>query len=821
MSIVDRNDGSPYPITHSPHPNLPAILPAESMTRHNSITLFKWIAYLGIYGGLLMPLMFIPYVIFPFVFSKLAFFQVLISLTFPAYLALMWMEPKYRPPKSILYTAILAYFAAILLSVVFSVDPHRSWWGNQERMNGLFTMLHLLAWLTMAIGMLKTWVDWKRLLNYEISLSLFMAIVAILQKPFPRLLTFQAGERVGGLLDNPIYMGVYQIFNLSFLTLLFLKTKNTGLRVFYAIVAVVDLIAFFLTQSRGAFFGLAAVTGVFTLYYAIFTKSGRARIAILGAGAGFFALYILAYLFRASAFVSGNPILSRLTNLNATTETRLIAWEIAWKGFLERPLTGWGYDAFHILFNLKYNPKSLEFGYYETWFDRAHNTIMDVLAMTGIFGLITYLAIFVCIFYLVWKARKNGWIDLPIAAILTALPVGYFLQNLFVFDHPAAYSMSFLMFALIIAATRPSFNGEKDEQLEVQKRAETRSAPWMLFIIVQLALLLVAWRYTVLPFKASMKAIRANQLLQAGQVDVGFDLLKEAGEIPTPYIGEQAFLLSRDLIALQQSGGLQDYPRKVEMYAYAKEVNEEYVRRHPRNAHSLFVYARMVHGMFPILPEEMRVSEVMLTENLYLRAIEVSPERQQLHFGLARLYSQVGQSDKALEVLKRTRAFNENIGESWWYVGLVSWLEQGNEDEGTKALIEAQKVKAPFSLRNATDAMQLARAAAIQGDTEMLKDVMSVLADLNGSTEQYLQIAISMEMAGLFDERNIILNALLEKDPNLAVQLEPLASGEVATIEESLRRAADQLPELATTTPAQTDPDANTVSASTGTASSP
>lgn len=756
-----------------------------------------------------MPLVFIPIVIFPFVFSKLVFFQILIGLTFPAYIALAWMDPEYRPPKSILYTSILAYFVALLISTIFSVDPFRSWWGNQERMNGLFTMLHFLAWLTMAIGLLKQWTGWRRLLNYEICLSVFMALVTILQKPFPKLLVFEAGTRVGGLLDNPIYMGVYQMFNLSFLAMLFLKTERKALRWLYIGAAAINTVAFFLTQSRGAFFGLAAMIGIFALYYAVFTKSHRARFSILGGALGFFGLYVLAYIFRGTAFINQNPILGRLTNLNATTDTRLIAWDIAWKGFLERPLTGWGFDAFHILFNLKYNPKSLEFSYYETWFDRAHNTIMDIISMTGIFGFITYMAIFVSIFVLVWKARKKGWIDLPIAAILTALPVGYFLQNLFVFDHPAAFSMSYLLFALVIAATRPSFIGEKEETQDVAEKAKLKSgmhaAPWVALAFVQVIALFVVWQYSVQPFRASAASIRANDLLRAGRIDEGFEAMKRAGDIPTPYTGELVFLLSRDIITLAEQGTLTQYPRWKEMYDYAKEITGDHLQDHPRNAHPLFVYARLTHTIAPLLTDEQeRMNDIMLTEKLYLRALEVSPKRQQVHYGLARLYSQVGQSQKAYDQLKKTVSDNENVGEGLWYLGLVGWIELGKEDEGTANMLKAIRAKAPFQLRNVRDAAQLAQAAQIQGDQEMLRSVLATLPGLGGgSVDLYLDVARSMEKAGLNEERNSILNALLRIDPNLEPQFAALRSGSVETIDESIAQATGAPIELATTTGAE------------------
>jgi O-antigen ligase len=417
------------------------------MQRQDALGWLKAITYLGIYGGLLMPLMFIPIVIFPFVFSKLVFFQVLIGLTFPAYLALAWTDAKYRPRPSMLYLAIASYFLAIAASVVFSVDIARSWWGNQERMNGLFTLLHFFAWLTMTVSVIRTWPQWRRFLNYELALSVFMAIVAILQKPFPTLLMFPAGERVGGLLDNPIYMAAYQIFNFFFLALLWMKGATRNQKIWYTIVAIIDLIAFMLAQSRGALVGLAAGVLVFAIAYGLMTPNKKTKrglaFALLVCALSYAGLFAL----RNTSFVANSP-LERFTNLSLSSQTRFIAWKIAWKGFLERPLTGWGIDTFHILFNQHYNPESLRFGYYETWFDRSHNTVMDVLSMTGLFGFVTFAAMFVTLFWSVVQAHRKGWIDAPITSVLIALPTAYFVQNLFVFDHPAGFSMSFLMYAV-------------------------------------------------------------------------------------------------------------------------------------------------------------------------------------------------------------------------------------------------------------------------------------------------------------------------------------------------------------------------------------
>ncbi len=730
------------------------------MNRNTAIKIFKVIVYIGIYGGLLIPLMFIPIVIFPFVFSKLIYFQVLIGLTFPAYLALAWMDPAHRPPvRHLLYLSVLAYFTALLLSVVFAIDPMRAWWGNQERMNGLFTLLHFLAWLTMSVGLLKSWTDWKRLLNYEVALSAIMAVVAMLQRLNPNLLLFPAGVRVGGLLDNPIYMAAYQIFNLFFLALLFLRVKSRTARIWYVIFALFDIIAFFLAQSRGALVGLAAGLVAFVAYVGLFSPSKKTKMAVFG-GLLVLALgYGTIFAFRDTPFIQSTP-LGRLTNFNTTVGTRLIAWKIAWEGFVERPITGWGLDDFHILFNLKYNPESLRFGEYETWFDRSHNTVMDTLSMTGLLGFITFIGIYVCIFLTTWRAYKKKWIDLPIAAILFSLPIAYFVQNLFVFDHPAGFTMSFLLYGLIIAATKGEFIGEKDP--EVAKAVQTtghRDAPWIMFTVLQVIAVLLVYRTSVLPFQASRIALQANSIFSYDPV-AGYKLAKEASEIPTMYKDEQSFLLARNVIGVASQGILQKAPQWQDIYQLAKSLSEEEISRHPKNTHPRYIYARLAQEVMSLIPGE---AAVALEQ--YQKAIETSPERQQLHYGLARLYLQFGQLDNAIAVFKNVRDFDPENGMGSWNYGLTLFYDKAGQTndaatrlEGATEIKKAVEAKWPYNLASSRELLPLFDAYLVLKDTDGLAKWAGQLNRLpTADTQTYAQLALKMQLVGLNDVRDTIL----------------------------------------------------------------
>ncbi|MEI7512143.1 MAG: O-antigen ligase family protein [Candidatus Uhrbacteria bacterium] len=759
------------------------------MTRTTAIKLFKGISLVGIYGGLLVPLMFIPVVIFPFVFSKIIFFQMLIGLTFPAYLALAWMDPQYRPNiKHQLYVAIAAYFVAVAVSVIFAVDPSRAWWGNQERMNGLFSLLHFFAWMTMMVGVLKTWEDWKRLLIYEVALSAIMAIVAMLQRLNPDLLLFKASGRVGGLVDNPIYMAAYQIFNFFFLALLFWKVPSKSARIWFVMFFLCDVVAFILAQSRGAFIGLAAGIFAFALYIALFSKSRKLKAGVFGGVLVLVLGYGGLYLAKDTAFVINSP-LGRLTNLTTTVDTRLIAWKIAWQGFVERPFAGWGFDNFHILFNQKFNPESLRYGTYETWFDRSHNTVLDVLSMTGILGFFTFFAIYVCIFLATWKAYKQKWIDLPIAAILFSLPVAYFVQNLLVFDHPAGFTMSFMLYALIIAATKGEFVGEKDKAVvEAVKVEGHRDAPWILFTIIFVMFGLLVYRTSYLPFTASRTAIQANATFNVNPV-LGYQLFKQASEIPTLYKDEQSFLMAQNVIGMLGAGVFQKVPNYMDVYGLAKSLSEEEVTRHPQNTHPHYIFARLAQEMMSVSS-----SEAQISFEEYQKAIATSPKRQQLWYGLARLYLQTGQLDKAVEVFKNVRDFDPEDGIGPWNYGLILMYDKAGQTndsairlEGAQEIKKAMEVKWVYGLSSGRELLPLFDAYIVLQDTPGLTKWTEKLVDFPlADASTYAQIAMKMNIVQLNDLRDKILTIGENRAPGtkdaFEKMLNPLAPTPAAAV---------------------------------------
>jgi O-antigen ligase len=217
----------------------------------------------------------------------------------------------------------------------------------------------------------------------------------------------------------------------------------------YALLVVLFLLFFLLSQTRGGFLGLAAAVFVFLLWLTLFEARVR-RWGVVGLVCVLLVGGTL-YAFRDAPWVQSLPG-SRVLTISLserTAQTRFWTWNSAWQGFLERPLLGWGPENFSTVFDKYFDPRHYvpnEQG--ETWFDRAHSIVFDYLAETGIIGLATYLGMFGA-FY--WGAVRHLAVFRRthpfLLALLVSMPVGYLVQGLLLFEVLPIYLNVFFFLA--------------------------------------------------------------------------------------------------------------------------------------------------------------------------------------------------------------------------------------------------------------------------------------------------------------------------------------------------------------------------------------
>ena len=152
-------------------------------------------------------------------------------------------------------------------------------------------------------------------------------------------------------------------------------------------------------------------------------------------------------------FLRNIPVLGRFADFSfESIKGRLYTWETAFWAIKDRPIFGWGPENFSFAFDKYFNYKHFHPGQGgETWFDRAHSVILDYAASTGIIGLLAYLAVFVLYYFQFFKSEFNNLRSLRqlfVSALFFALPFGYLIAGLTLFDVYPIYLMLFSFLAL-------------------------------------------------------------------------------------------------------------------------------------------------------------------------------------------------------------------------------------------------------------------------------------------------------------------------------------------------------------------------------------
>lgn len=415
--------------------------------------------------GLLFAVLIVPLIVstslfFPYISGKGFLFRLIIEIAFAVYLILIIRDKSYLPRKSLISWSLVALLGVMAIATVFSENPGKSFWSNYERMEGYITLLHLGAYFVMLAGVFTKNI-WAIFLNSSLAASVVIGAYAFRDRFGDNPL-----ERIQGTLGNSTYLGVYallHIFLAAFLALRLVEQrggfkKSINPIIAYTVIGIFNAYVMYSTGTRGSFVGLLIGGVVTTILIAIFEKN---RPVIRKSAVGVCIAIVVAILALGAAkntsFVQESPLLSRFGALITTDigsviaeqgRARSLIWGMALEGFKDRPVFGWGLESFNYVFAEHYNPQMYD---QEQWFDRSHNVFLDWLIAGGALGLISYLALFAAIIYLIWKKPEHpdeSWTAAE-RSVLTGLLIAYFVHNMFVFDNLISYLFFFMLLAYV------------------------------------------------------------------------------------------------------------------------------------------------------------------------------------------------------------------------------------------------------------------------------------------------------------------------------------------------------------------------------------
>jgi len=472
----------------------------------------RWIVLGGVFALPFIVFIVAQTLFFPFITGKNFTFRIIVEIITGAWLALALTNPSYRPKRSWLLGAFALFVLVVALADVFGVYPSKSFWSNYERMDGWVTLAHLLAYFIAASSILNTEKLWKAFWHVSLAVSAMVGLYGLLQVAGIVSLNpgFSSVYRIDATFGNPIYLAVYMLFHIGIAAILWTRawhTRARGLRslsILYGSIIALDTLILFLTGTRGTMLGLIGGVVLSVLLVALTSRESR-RITI----SMFVGVVVLGgafFLVREQAWVQKVSFLQRLATISlddSTTRARFMNWGMAWEGFKERPLLGWGQENYAIVFDKYYNPRM--YGQ-EQWFDRVHNVVFDWLVAAGILGLLSYLSLFAFALITLWKS--DAFISYE-RSILTGLLAAYFFHNLFVFDNISSY----LLFATVLAYI--ASRGAKDAPTVPLPSVPANLLP----VTVAVAVILVwgvAWYVNAQPLAANRVLIKALQPQQEG-----------------------------------------------------------------------------------------------------------------------------------------------------------------------------------------------------------------------------------------------------------------------------------------------------------------
>lgn len=328
---------------------------------------------------------------------------------------------------------------ATLLATIFSVTPAVSLWGSYQRLQGSITFLSYIVIFAALLGNLRQRAQVERLFTVIILTSLPVSLYGILQHygldPIPW--GMDVSLRVSANLGNAIFLAAYlvMVLPLTAARLLdsFQKIRESRADLFhqicrallYFLILCAQLIAIYLTGSRGPFLGLLAAGFFMILLIAIWRRK-RWLVYSLMAAVIFLVVFVTVLSVEDGPFetLRASPNLDRIGILLDPESSTALGRKFIWAGaahmvlshsplqfpngavdrwnFL-RPLLGYGPESMFAAYNQFYNPALASVEERNATPDRSHNETWDSLVTEGVLGLAAYLVLFSCLFYYALK----------------------------------------------------------------------------------------------------------------------------------------------------------------------------------------------------------------------------------------------------------------------------------------------------------------------------------------------------------------------------------------------------------------------------------
>ena len=557
-----------------------------------------------------------------------------------------------------------------------------------------------------------------------------------------------------GYLIFILFLAAYLLFTEAY------REKHRNIqKVFYGLVIALGVPALFLTAVRGSilsFIGALFLLAIFIIFFHRDTQtisqhkagdtqehtdnqrksaySSEARqnprvsaikIIALALLVLLLTLISVLWLCRNQSWVQENRYLKRITDISLetkTVQTRLATWKSAWQGWQERFWLGWGPENFNVLFAKHFDPMHYEgFGSEVVW-DRAHNTFLDIGTTMGIVGLLSYLSIFIVLFFYLYKLIFNRSRRTQIAtqnnaddstrrrfsyAVLGAMFIAYIGHNISFFDTFNSYLMFFITIGYISFLSRKTRivtqNDAEESSVdprnyprEAEKFASIDKRRKAVAIILTPIVLLAIWKTAIIPAKANYAATRGIVYGRSSKYfPVAFDYFRKSlayhpiqGEYRIRHELARVVFRVFSYTSTPEKFGVE----REDLYFARNEVYKN-IETDPLDPIP-YLYAARVNEFISRVEqkEDVNKAKEMLdeAERLLNKAKELNSKNPYTYFELGQLQIFKGNLEEAIKYFDEGIKIRPEVKLGYWYKG-VTLIDLGRIEEGEAMIKEAEK----------------------------------------------------------------------------------------------------------------------------------
>ncbi len=659
---------------------------------------------------------------------------------------------------------LLAFLGWLLLSTIFSVDSYFSFFGNPIRSGGFLNFAFYIIFAIFIFSYAKQ-QDWKRFLDFSLLMGGLVSLVAIFQYyGILKDLFSYFPTRPPSTIGNPIFLGIYLLLLLFIALVFFIKEKTPPYKWFYGISIAIFLYVILISGSRASYLGLIIGLIYFLLSYPQkirALKIGVLTLLILVMGMVYYVNtqnHFPEFLEKNRLFQSVQPRLSLAFFLE---DERFPAWKIGFDAFLEKPVLGWGLENYAIGFNKHYNTSVAN-----QWWDKAHNSFLEIATTAGAPALILYLFLFGFLFYKLQKIKHQEDKTFIIHG-LQATFIAYLVANFFSIDSFSSYLLFFMIVGysmhLIYAdtsetPTRPLSDKNPLKYLTRYKKTTLGA----LFILM----LWFLWQYNLIPLQVNSEINTAQNRVTYKKCDKAIIIMDKVLEKQT-ILDSWARLKYIDFIG--NCSNL--YPENSLVYAKrGVEIEKELIKLQP-----LYVRSWIYLGQFTAIvasgEQDPKAKNSLISDSYsYLdKAQALAPNHLEILTERMRVDMIAGDYEKMVENANQCALDYPDFSTCWWLRALAK-IHLKDFSDAKKDIQTA--IDKNFNVDNALSLSQLINAYL---DVEQYKEMVPLyikLINLDPSiTRHHSSLAVLYAKLGQYqkarEEALIILHFAPEKKADI------------------------------------------------------